>query len=210
MTSEVSMSHVRRLSVAVVVSATWIAGPLPAQGVEWSARAAAGQCSEGSPVTGESCGLTSVGLEARVRRHVVIGTGVEWSTSHVDGTILPCLFVPPPGVCFVRPSTEHVSAATLGVRLQGNPDRFWVPYASVGVAWQRSREAGNPGERWTWLSRQAALGFELGVPGFAVLVEARLRELPRWTIGSSGGPINQRAVLAGLRWRFHKPDRAGR
>ena len=204
------MSHVRRFSVAAVASATWIAGPLGAQGIEWSARAAAGPFSQSSPVTGERVRVTAVGLDARVQRHVVIATGAEWATSRVDAIMLICEYVPPTNVCFKRPATEHVSAATLGVRVQGNPEWVWGPYASVGVAWQRSREAGNPGERSTWLSRQGALGFEIGVPAFAVMVEARIRELPRWTILNAGGTINQMGVLGGLRWRFHKAGRAGR
>lgn len=154
-----------------------------------------GLIAQGSPTATESGFQVGLLAVKWIQPWLGFGAILEIVRSSVDSRISPCYPYDETRTCFHRPDTESVLSTGGRLQFQVAGDGGIRLRGAIGLAWNRSISAANPGERRTFVSPEFEAGVSWGRRPQGLLA-VRVRNLDRWT----GATHGQGALLVGFLW----------
>ena len=182
----------RHLLLLILVSAS----DLDAQSRALQVGASVGLIVQNAPAVSGESGFQGGLLAIRwLEPWLGLGSTLEVSRTSVGNRLSVCYFYDETHACFRRPETESLVSAAGRLQLRIPGDGGIHLRGAVGLAWNRSLSAVNPGERRTFVTPEVEAGVGWGDRP-AGLLAIRVRNLDRW-LGVSHG---RGALLLGFLW----------
>lgn len=172
------------------------ASALQAQSRALQVGASVGLIAQNAPaVSGESGFQAGLLANRWLEPWLGLGSTLQVSRTSVHNRLSVCYFYDETHACFRRPETESVLSAAGRLQLRMPADGGIHSRGALGLAWNRSLSAANPGERRTFITPEFEVGVGWGDRPEGLLV-IQVRNLDRW----SGVSHGQGALLLGFLW----------